>query len=155
MTGPRQFVRRFLCVGVSSVAILAAGCAGGMPKSPTMLSGGQEAPPVTTTASGTTDIGVILSKCPTAASGFNCPTVYGTVVTTGVMGTAAHIHMAAAGPNGPVVVPLVSQGPNVWAVPGATTLSDAQWQAWWAGQLYVNVHSDANKGGEIRAQLKP
>ena len=37
----------------------------------------------------------------------------------------------------------------------ALTLNDAQYQAYLAGQLYVNVHTDANKGGEIRAQLKP
>jgi hypothetical protein len=34
-------------------------------------------------------------------------------------------------------------------------LSDAQYKALKAGDLYVNVHSDAHKGGEIRGQLKP
>jgi CHRD domain-containing protein len=154
MTGPRQRVRRSLCVGVSMLAIVATGCSM-VPKGPAMLSGSQESPPVTTNASGTTDISVSLSRCPSSASSANCPTVYGTVVTTGVAATAAHIHMAAAGQNGPVVVPLVKVSDNVWAVPGGTALNDDQWRAYWAGQLYVNVHSDANKGGEIRAQLKP
>ena len=151
MTG---LVRRSLYVGVSAVAILAAGCAG-MPKGPATLQASQEVPPVTSSASGTTDISVSWSKCPSAASGSNCPTVYGTVVLSGVMATAAHIHMAAAGQNGPVVVPLVKRSDTVWDVPGATTLNDDQWRAYWAGQLYVNVHSDANKGGELRGQLKP
>ena len=34
-------------------------------------------------------------------------------------------------------------------------LTDAQYEAFKAGNLYVNVHSAANKGGEIRGQLKP
>ena len=34
-------------------------------------------------------------------------------------------------------------------------LTDAQYDSFKAGNLYVNVHSAANKGGEIRAQLKP
>ena len=38
---------------------------------------------------------------------------------------------------------------------GADTLTDAQYEAFKAGNLYVNVHSDANKGGEIRGQLRP
>ncbi len=124
-------------------------------KDRTWLSGAQEVPPVTTTASGSTDISVGLSRCPSSASSANCPTVYGTVTTSGVEGTAAHIHMAPAGQNGPVIVPLVRTGNNVWSVPGGTTLNAAQYDAYWAGQLYVNVHSNANKGGEIRAQLKP
>ena len=153
MTGPSQFVRRSLCVGVSAVAILAAGCAT-MPKGQAALSGSQEVPPVTTNATGTTDISALLSKCPTAASGFNCPTVYGSVVVNGVAATAAHIHMAPAGQNGPVVVPLVKVSDTVFAVPGATTLTNDQWEAYQNGLLYVNVHSAANPGGEIRAQLK-
>jgi hypothetical protein len=138
---------------VSAVAILAAGCAG-MPKGQAALSGSQEVPPVTTNATGNTDISALLSKCPTAASGFNCPTVYGSVVINGVAATAAHIHMAPAGQNGPVVVPLVKVSDTVFAVPGATTLTADQWEAYLNGLLYVNVHSAANPGGEIRAQIK-
>ena len=36
--------------------------------------------------------------------------VKGSVTTTGVAGTAAHIHMAAAGKNGPVIVPMTKSG---------------------------------------------
>jgi len=34
-------------------------------------------------------------------------------------------------------------------------LTEAQMRSYKAGQLYVNVHSAANKGGEIRGQLEP
>lgn len=154
MTGPRQLVGRFLCVGVGAAAILAGGCAW-MPRGTTVLTGSQEVPPVTTNASGTTDIGALVSRCPAGASSSNCPTVYGTVVTSGVEGTAAHIHMAPAGQSGPVIVPLVKKSASVWAVAPSTLLTEDQWRAYLDGNLYVNVHSDKNKGGEIRAQLRP
>ena len=70
------------------------------------LTGAQEVPPVNTRASGVSSI---------------------------VNATAAHIHMAPAGQNGPVIIPLNKTGDN----------------------SYVYVHSAANPGGEIRLQLKP
>lgn len=108
------------------------------------LSGDQEVPPVQTSASGAGSITV-------AADG----AVAGSVKTTGVAGTMAHIHMAAAGKNGPVIVPLTKGGDGVWAVPAGAKLTPEQLKAYQAGELYVNVHSDAHKGGEIRAQLTP
>ena len=63
--------------------------------------------------------------------------------------------MAASGQNGPVIIPLAKSGDDTWSVPGNTVLSSAQFDAYRAGNLYVNVHSAANPGGEIRAQLKP
>jgi hypothetical protein len=119
-----------------------AGMSGGM--SGTTLSGSQEVPPVTTQASGTSTITVAADK-----------SVSGTVTTTGITATAAHIHMAAMGQNGPVIVPLAKTGDNVWSPAPAAKLTDAQYDAYKAGNLYVNVHSADNKGGEIRAQLKP
>jgi hypothetical protein len=109
-----------------------------------MLSGSQEVPAVTTNASGsgTITVGDDMS-------------ISGSVTTTGVAGTAAHIHMAAAGQNGPVTVPLTKSGDGVWAVPAGAKLTDAQFAAFKAGNLYVNVHSESNKGGEIRGQLTP
>jgi len=108
------------------------------------LGGDQEVPAVQTSASGSGTITVNDDK-----------TVSGSVTTTGVKGTMAHIHEAPAGKNGGVAVPLEKKGDNEWAVPAGAKLTDDQYKAFKAGNLYVNVHSDANKGGEIRGQLKP
>ncbi|MCB2022138.1 MAG: CHRD domain-containing protein [Burkholderiaceae bacterium] len=108
------------------------------------LSGVQEVPPVTTSAAGTGSITI-------AADG----AVSGSVTTTGVAGTMAHIHVAAMGKNGPVIIPLTKTGDGVWSVPPGAKLNLEQMKSYQAGELYVNVHSDAHKGGEVRAQLKP
>lgn len=108
------------------------------------LSGDNEVPPVKTSASGSSSIAV-------AADG----SVSGNVKTTGIAGTAAHIHAGAAGKNGPVVVPLTKDGDGEWTVPAGAKLDDAQVKQLKAGELYVNVHSAAHKDGEIRAQLAP
>ena len=108
------------------------------------LSGDQEVPPVQSAAAGSGTITINDDK-----------TVSGSVTTTGVKGTMAHIHEAPAGKNGGVAIPLEKKGDNEWAVPAGAKLSDAQYASFKAGNLYVNVHSDANKGGEIRGQLKP
>ena len=38
---------------------------------------------------------------------------------------------------------------------GEATLNDAQIQQLMAGEMYVNIHTDANKPGEIRGQVTP
>jgi hypothetical protein len=146
MDARERFMRRSLTAAISVSLLFVAGCAGTSSRggSGVMLSGGQEVPPVTTSASGTSTITMGADK-----------SVNGAVTTTGVAGTAAHIHQAAMGQNGPVIIPLTKTADNVWSVPPGTKLTDAQHDAFKAGNLYVNVHSDANKGGEIRAQLKP
>ena len=65
--------------------------------------------------------------------------------------TGAHIHSGAEGTNGPVVVPFtVTPSPIV----GSATLTEAQVQQLGQALWYVNLHTAANPGGEIRGQLK-
>jgi CHRD domain-containing protein len=141
----------------AGAALLVAGCSEMVvPPQQVPLTGAQEVPAVTTSAGGLSDITVGLAKCPYGASGGTCPTMWGTVRTSGIKGTAAHIHQGAPGQNGPVIVPLVKISDNVWMpLGGSATLTDAQYAAYWAGNTYVNVHSEAHPNGEIRAQLKP
>ncbi len=108
------------------------------------LSGDNEVPPVATMATGSGPINV-------AADG----SVGGSVKTSGIAATAVHIHMGAPGKNGPVIVTLTKTGEGQWSVPPGTKLDNEQMASYKAGNLYVNVHSDAHKGGEIRAQLMP
>jgi hypothetical protein len=108
------------------------------------LTGAQEVPPVTTAGTGQGSITVGPDK-----------SVSGSVTTVGVEGTMAHIHLAAAGQNGPVIVPMAKTAENVWSIPAGATLTDPQYQSFKDGNLYINVHSAANKAGEIRGQLKP
>ncbi len=108
------------------------------------LSGSQEVPPATTSASGSGRIIVGTDM-----------SVSGSVTTVGVEATAAHIHVGATGKNGPVIIPLAKTADNVWSVPAGAKLTDTQYASYKAGDLYVNVHSAKYKGGEIRGQLKP
>jgi len=141
MDALKQFNKQKIWIGLGALVVVLSGCAG---MNTVTLGGNQENPPVTTSASGTTDIKVAADK-----------SVSGSITTTGVAGTAAHIHVGPQGKNGPVIVPLTKTGDNVWSVPAGAKLTDAQYADYMAGNLYVNVHSATNKGGEIRAQLKP
>ncbi|MFW5942408.1 MAG: S8 family serine peptidase [Chloroflexota bacterium] len=72
--------------------------------------------------------------------------------------TAAHVHTGTVGVNGPVIHPTF---PFTAPVPitdtiswsGAATFSDDEEAALFAGNLYINVHSEDNPGGEIRGQI--
>lgn len=108
------------------------------------LTGKEEVPAVETAATGTGTITVGADK-----------SISGSVTTKGVEGVAAHIHQAAAGKNGPPIVALEKTGDGVWSVPKGSKLTEEQVAAYKAGELYVNVHSAAHKGGEIRGQIKP
>ena len=149
----RQMTKRFLWTiapgAVALLAILPVAAVAQTPSPPpsgsnVVLDGKQEVPAVTTGASGSGTITVLMDR-----------SVSGSVTTTGVAGSAAHIHLAGPGQNGPVIVPLNKTGDNVWSVPPSIRFNDLQYEAYKLGNLYVNVHSAANPGGEIRGQIMP
>jgi len=112
----------------------------------TSLSGDQEVPPVATAATGTAQYTVDIV---TGA-------INGTLTFSGLSSaaTAAHIHEAAAGVNGAVILPLsggAGATSGTWTISG--TLTPEQLTALGNNQLYLNVHSANFSGGEIRGQI--
>jgi len=82
--------------------------------------------------------------------------VTGSVSVTGMTATAAHIHQQFAAADGPVVVPFEpGTEPDTWQPEADGMLTAELVDALLAGQLYLNVHSDAFPDGEIRAQIRP
>ncbi len=66
--------------------------------------------------------------------------------------TMAHFHgPAAPGVNAGVVVPVKDMTPT--PLKGEATLTDAQAADLASGKWYFNIHTAANKGGEIRGQV--
>jgi hypothetical protein len=64
---------------------------------------------------------------------------------------AGHFHgPAEPGKNASVVVPIAPKGSPF---EGSTDITDAQAADLLAGRWYVNIHTDAHKGGELRGQV--
>jgi len=108
------------------------------------LKAAEEVPPNQSAGTGTLD-----ATYDTASKQLNYTVNY-----SGLTGpaTAAHFHgPAEAGKNAGVVVPV--QGSVASPIKGSATLTDAQAADLQAGKWYFNVHTDANKGGEIRGQV--
>ena len=92
------------------------------------LRGAEETPPVTTTASGSGMINVGDDK-----------SVSGSITTTGIDGTAAHIHLGAMGKAGPPIITLTKGSDGKWEVPAGAKLDDKQLASFKAGDLYIKT----------------
>ena len=135
--------RTSLLATAFTVACLSAASAAMIDYKATMT-GKQEVPPTTSTGSGD-----VLATLDTETKQLSYTMTY-----MGLTGpaTAAHFHgPAAAGANAGVVIPIGMPPAN--PATGTVTLTDAQMKDLEAGKWYANVHTAANKGGEIRAQL--
>jgi len=107
------------------------------------LTSASEVPPNDSTAKGTADV-----DFDTASKVLTWKVNY-----SGLTGpaTMAHFHgPAEPGKNAGIMVPFkdVASGAQ-----GSATLTDAQAAALMDGKMYVNVHTKAHPGGEIRAQV--
>ena len=130
------------------ILVVATRAAEGQAAFTARLSGPQEVPGVVTTAAGT--------ACLTLTSAG----VQFFVTAEGLSGpiSAIHIHNAQAGVNGPVVRTLTGNlwgntAEGLWTSADAEPLTPALIDELLKGNLYVNVHTAANPGGEIRGQI--
>jgi hypothetical protein len=137
-----QLTRKFV-FGLAGLAAFAFAATAHAEDFTAKLDGASEVPPTTSTGTGTAT--VMLDKA--------TKTLSWTVTYSGLTGDAGagHFHgPAAAGANAGVVVPLTI-GPS--PIKGSAVLTDAQIADLEAGKWYVNIHTAANKGGEIRGQV--
>ncbi len=82
--------------------------------------------------------------------------ISGSVSVSGTTGqpTVAHVHEGGVGEAGPVVITMTSNADgSMWTIPEGTTLNAEELQSFINGNLYINVHTEANAPGELRAQL--
>jgi hypothetical protein len=133
------------------------------------LTGAQEVPAVTSPGTGTLDLRLVSGGTKLRFK----------LTSNGVAQiTQSHIHVnAAAGVNGPVTVYFFAIPPDPWksvtgdnfSVSGVRTAADVHMGGLnpppftfadliadlRSGHAYVNIHSPAHPGGEIRGQIKP
>ncbi len=130
------------------VVVLAASCASntGPDKNPEVkfkatLSGANELPPVTSSATGTME----------GAYNKDSKTLAYTITFSGLAPVAAHFHNAPSFQNGLVVKDLGK--PTGSTYNGTVTLSQKEENDLFAGNWYVNLHTTARPAGEIRGNL--
>ena len=108
------------------------------------LSGKAEVPAIASTGTGE-----LLGTLDTVSK-----TLTYTVTFQGLSGPAAAAHFhgpAAAGANAGVAIAIGKDVVSPFT--GKATLTDVQMNELETGKWYVNVHTDANKGGELRGQV--
>ena len=146
-------MRTFVTAAVIAIlpAALVTACGDEGPEAETFaatLSGAAEVPPVTTNATGTATFTLTGNSL-----------AFAITVTDIDEANAAHIHAGAAGANGGVMVglfdgPTTAAGFSGTLAEGTVTVVDSVITRLQNGTAYVNVHTDANPGGEIRGQVQ-
>ena len=128
-----------------AVAVLLAAGLGSAFAQNLRLSGAEETPPNNSTAVGNASIQV-------DADG----NVTGTVsAPTLAQPRVVHIQLGAPGQSGPPIITLAGGDEGTWTVPDGAKLTPSQLLSYKAGNLYVNIHTEAYPGGELRGQLRP
>jgi len=114
----------------------------------------EEVPPLTTPAPDAAGSATLTVADDSAVSG--------EVTVSGLTGraTMAHIHVGAPGVAGPIAIALEeNEDGTVWAVPEGANLTSTNEgdvsDEFAAGNLYFNVHTEANPSGELRGQIVP
>jgi CHRD domain len=107
------------------------------------LSGANEIPNVTTSGTGRFD----------GTYNKDSKTLQYSITFSGLSGavTASHIHIARQWENGPVMIAFDKAGTS--SITGSLTLTQKQENELLSENTYVNLHTDKNKGGEIRGQV--
>ena len=135
---------RSLGIAAALAMFVAGGAQAATLKFATSLKGADEVPANTTAGTGQ-----VSATLDTATKAFSYTVTYDGLTGPAV---AAHFHgPAAPGVNAPPVIMIMSLASPIT---GTATLTDAQVADLTAGKWYFNVHTAANKGGEIRGQLK-
>jgi hypothetical protein len=145
MTMPmlRSAVAGFVCAAVLAIAAPATAETVTMKAS---LSPSKEVPPTKSSGSGE-----VTATYDSASKKLSWKGTY-----SGLTGpaTMAHFHGPAdPGKNAGVVVPIFAGAAARSPFEGSATLTDAQAKQLLDGEWYVNVHTEANKAGEIRGQV--
>jgi hypothetical protein len=132
-----------LVMGSALAAVFVSSiCNAAVTKYTAVLNGAQENPPVATAATGAADLDF---------DDFD-NSLKGKITLVGLTESSAqHVHKGACGDNGAVEFALGAKKNDEVTV--NETLSGAQATALAAGELYINFHTTANPGGEIRGQL--
>jgi hypothetical protein len=105
------------------------------------ISGSQEADPNNSTATGTM----------TGTYDKITRTLTYTVTYQGITPSAGHIHEGAVGTNGGVIIPFSSVATS--PITGTATLTEADGKKLLDNATYVNFHTTAYPGGEIRGNI--
>ena len=142
--------RTFLSLGVIAAALSLSACGSMMASNTTALSaklsGANEVPANTSAGSGMLD----------ASFDKQTNVLTWTVTYAGLTGPvkAGHFHgPAAAGANAGVALGFTGSVDS--PIKGSATLTAAQVADVMAGKWYVNLHTAANPGGEVRGQVMP
>jgi hypothetical protein len=143
---PVDLKKRLVCIIVLSLVGFTGMAAADVVTLKGTLSGGKEVP-----ANDSPGTGTVNASLNTATNQLQWTVVYAGL--TGPAG-AGHFHGPAQdGQNAGVA--LGFKGSVESPIAGEATLTPEQAQAVTAGQWYVNLHTKAHPGGEIRAQLMP
>ncbi len=116
------------------------------------LTGSQEVPPVSTNASG-----VLFGSYDDVTKTINLAITVSGILQSDL--TASHIHRAPAGANGPIIFPIgdgssyAVLGSQLIKIITGASFPAAEEVNLLSGNTYINIHTTAHPGGEIRGQI--